>query len=1140
MRSHPILTVVSLLSRFAGEAALAKLRSLPAFRFAVILLGWLALGQALALRTSRAQDEEKPAPSIAPRSGNQPTTAADEPLRILWLRNPATGELVPVPGLTIDEYDKLDRIRRGLPPETTAPPSYVLSDLKLTGKAKGASVACELTLDLELRDDRWARIPLGLSRAVIRSAPNEENWLVAPDNASDGFILWAKGASGDKKTLKLPFDYPLDISAEVTRLQLPLPRARTATADFTIEANDATLRIEGSGTIDSSKFAAGVGEIHCSGFASNFDLTWKPKSQPTTSAPWLEAAGPIEIRVDGRRQIRADARLRIRTFGAMAQPLRIQLPKGMRLSPDAAQVSPLVRSQSIANSSADTTASHQVLELNLDPAAPSDFELRVQAESDGPIAPDVTKLSLEGFEVIGAKRQWGYVDLFLTPDWYVAAGQAPAIRRVDVESGATTDSAFARSRFEYAAQGASILVSARLPRTLVEPSYDVTIESGQMRLEGVFKYRFRGPSAGGVAIDLADWNLERVSSPDAAFLVDDIQQNGSKLITPLSPQPLPAGAESTLRVEARRNGGEAIAQLRLPQPTASVETPAIVRVLSDVNLEITPRSTEFKGVSVDSAASSPNSPQQRGQFVYRTRPGVEQPLLAFDVQVRKQSLVQTVTTQLTLTGRRSINVQHEVQLNIAYEPMREITLDIPLAIASLESVQVMLDDQPLQRNDAVQNEVADENGQTWTRCRYGLPQAYLGPLKFSIQFPFVVPASLDEAAQYHLPLPKLLTMSQLQSKAQQLIVRDSTESIQVNSREWSPELLDESFRTTDGSRRYSSVAPRTQIVFQLAQAQTQTAQVNRCERWWLQTTLSDTTRNDRLCIRMNNWSSPLRIRLPEGCDPGSLVAAVDGAKEELPQSLNKDRIVTLNAGRSAANKSHVIELWYQCDSKSLGWGAAILDAPALVGDEMHDRIYWQLLTPADWYSLRRPAGWTFEYATGIRDGWWGVGPSLEQDELEKWVGATSQSLPPKELNQYLFSALSPHPSISLLLAPRRDLWLFGLGSLFFFGALLIHISSLRRPIVFLALATLAAAVIVFEPHWCIAVAQFLIVGLGITLVVWMLRATLAPKQITPIRSATSRSGARSLDTSALPPDSASVPRRGSSISGAPAPAGPAP
>lgn len=1114
------------------------LRPLLGNWFAVILAGWLVSWHSYGVAVSQEQSDEKSAKQIGAATGNQDATTTQDPLKILWLRNPATGELVPVPGLTIDEYDKLDRIRRGLPAEAAVPPNFLLSELKVSGNAKGRLFSGEMVLELELRDDHWARIPLGLSRAVIRSIPSEKEWLVAPDGASDGLILWAKGKEGDKKTLRLEFDHPIEVANESTQLKMALPRARTASANLTIETSESSFRLESAGKIDSTKFSEGVGEVYCSGFTSTLDLTWKPTTKPAANSGWLEAAGPTEIRVDGRRQIRADARIRIRTFGSFEQPLRIKLPSGMRYSADAAQISPFVRSQSTRNSPADGSTQNSILELHLDPSAPSEFELRIQAESDSPISPDATTLKLEGFEVLGAKRQWGYFDLLLTSDWYVAAGQPTAVRRVDVEPGAAADMLFARSRFEFASSGSYIVVAARLPRTLVEPTYDVTIESGQLRLEAELKYRFRGPSAGAVEIDLADWNFENISSPDGAFLVDDIQQNGTKLLIPISPQPLNAGVDSVLRLEGRRDSEGAIARLRLPQPTANVETPAIVRVHSDVNMDITPRSGDFKGVAVDSASSLTSLPQQRTQFAYRTRPGAELPLLAFDVQVRKQFLLQSLNTQLSLAGPRTINVQHNIQLNVSYEPMRDITLDLPVPIAALESAQVLLDDQPLQRTDAVENEVVDENGYHWTRCKYSLPRAILGPLTVSIQLPVVVRQAEDEEAIYHLPLPKLLTSSQVQSKRQQLEIQDATQTIQLESSDWSSDLLDDTVRTGDSARRFSASTPQESIELKLAEVRAQAKVNNHCERWWLQTTIGENLRHDRLCVQLSTWLLPLQIRLPEGVNSRSLIIAVDGNRESLSQDSVDDRVVVLRPPRDGAKKSRVVEFWYQCEIPHLSWGKLNLDGPSFIGEESYHQIFWQLLTPADWYSLRRPPGWTLEYSAGVKDRWGNVSPALSQKDLEKWVGASSQGSPPVELNSYLFSSFKPRSSLSLFLAPRRELWFFGLGLIFAFGTLLIQFPVIRRPIVLLILPFAAAAAVIFDPNWSMAIVQFLIVGLASTVVVWILKVSFTSKRVVPVRPAPSRSHVRSIETAALPSDSASSPRRGSSISASPASVGP--
>lgn len=1129
---------------------MAKLRPLPALLSAMSFWLWL-LGT-----SSLLAQVEQPSPPISANGGgmNQDPASTGSPknggtkngdsaggnlLKIFWLKNPTTGELVPVPGFTIDEYDKLDRIRRGLP--LSKPPNFLLSELQLTGRTRGDQLQCTLTLEVELRDEEWARIPLGLPRAALRSAPSEENWLTSPDATGEGFVLWAKGKAGEKKTLQLEFDYPLEATSAMTRLQLPLPRARRESATISIEGNDAAPRIEGTGIINSQKVENGVLDVACSGFGSLLDLSWRPKTRPAETESWMEAAGAVEVRVDGRRQIRADARLRIRSFGTLAQPLRVRLPRSMRLTPDAPLISPYVRSQVLAQNTPEAVAGDfHVLELTIDPAAPGEFELRLQAESDSPIAPEATSVLLDGFEVLGAKRHWGIIDLFFTSDWYLAAEQASALRRLDVEQNAAADSNFLRARFEYASQPAQIQMAARLPRTLVEPSYEVFIESGQLRLEGVLKYRFRGPSAGRIEVDLADWTLERLSSPDSTFLVDDAEQEGSRLIIPMSPQAVSAGSETTLRLEARRSIGEGAVQLRLPQVSANVEAPAIVRVLSDINLEITPRSGEFKGVSVDAPASTSSLPPQRGQFAYRTRPGSDPPLLAFDVQVRRQSLLLEPFTQLTLLAPRTIAVTHEMRLQAAYEPLREVVLDLPGTPSEVDLYRVDLDDAPLEILDTIENPMPDEQGVIWTRRRFSLPQAMLGAIKLTIQYRLEPSEPTTDAEPYPIHLPRLVAMSPIQGKPHRLSLRGSAFAVEVDAAVWSPELLETADDDAGREARYTSLKVQPQIALVMKPSPPVVQRGNRCDRWWLQTTLSAGARNDRLCIRLGSWTAPLRLRLPNHVDLSSIRVAVDGVEVTPPSVASRE--LSLAPPGEGEDRPHVAEIWYQCASPLLAWGTGSLEEPELVEEKLYDRRYWQLITPPEWYSLTRPMGWTWERVGGLREWSWLSSGAMEQSDLEQWVGATTQTPPPADVNQYLYSTVSSEPGLTLLFAPRRELWLLALGSVFVLCAMMLYVAWLRSPIVFLALASAAAAVVVWEPHWRVGVAQLVVAALAVSLCIWLLRSLFVPQRTSlPARIAAARSGARLPETAAYAGDSGSGPvRRGSSISGATAPAGPAP
>lgn len=1133
-RAHVHNFVVSLLSRSAGEAALARVRLLPAFQLLLALV-FGVMAAPLVSQEPPVKTFEPVSPSKTPSKPSD--QASNDPLRILWLKNPVTGELVPVAGLTIDEYDKLDRIQRGLPPEMALPPNYVLGELNLAARIEGGHSECELNLEVELRDDAWARIPLNLNKAMLRAAPGEAEWFVAPDTASDGYVLWAKGRAGEKKTLTLPFSMPTIAGASSTRLQLPLPRARTARSKVTIAPGEFVAKLEGSGAIDATRQSNNSTEVDCSGFSSLLDLSWSPKSTAGSESPWMEAVGDVDIHVDGRRQVRIDAKYRIRTFGSLAQPLRIRLPERMRLSPNAGPISPLVRSQSLASSPPQPNPAQQVLELTFDAALPTDFEIRVQAESDGPIAAEAAKLSLGQIEILDAKRHSGVVDLFLTSDWFVASEQPAGIRRIDVENDGTTDANFLRSRFEYSAQPTAIQISARLPRTLVEPGYDLFLEANQARLEGVLKYRFRGPSTGRVEIDLGDWEFDRLQSPDAAFLIEDAEQQDNRLMVPLAPQQSTASGDSTLRIYLRRPLSGAAVQMGLPRPAASVDAAAIVRVFSDTNLEISPRLSDLKGVSIDTSLPD-SAPQLRGQFAFRTRPSVDKAVLAFDVEVRKQSILLDTTTQLELSTSNSISVEHSLRMNIAYEPLRELRLELPIPAAAITSTRVLLDDLVLNCNDMVENDSESTDGLIWTTCRYDLPQSYLGALNLTIQYPFAVP-QLKGAQTLTVPLPKFVTTSAVQAKPHQLVVRDSARRVQVDTADWSPNLF-EIAASSNLDDRYFSLEQRAMVRIILRESRPDFVGQNRCDRMWLQTTLGRTARHDRLCIRMTSWSTPLLVQLPENVKPSTVVVAINGEAEALEELNQRESKLTISASPSKSGAGRVVEIWYQCDLSKWNWGGLSLDAPSVLDIQPQERSFWHLIVPPDWYSLVTPPGWTMERGNPVDFPLWQSRSESDQLELEKWTGASTQTAPSSKHNQYLYGATDFQSELALMLAPRRAVWFTGLGIVFCVGTLLVYVRWARRPFSILILLFAAAAMLIFQPNWGPAVVQFVILGGVMAMLVGVLRMLLSPEKAVFAGSTPSRSSAPKLAATEAPHDSQTALRRGSSVRSASVATGPAP
>src|SRR4029453_18322818 len=115
------------------------------------------------------QAQPTPAPATTPiappptADSNRTAPVEASPLDTFLLRD-SKGNLVPVPDLPFEEFERLLRIKRGLAPQ--APPGFTLDKLTATGTVESNRADLEITLSIRSREAGLLRVPLGLEKAI--------------------------------------------------------------------------------------------------------------------------------------------------------------------------------------------------------------------------------------------------------------------------------------------------------------------------------------------------------------------------------------------------------------------------------------------------------------------------------------------------------------------------------------------------------------------------------------------------------------------------------------------------------------------------------------------------------------------------------------------------------------------------------------------------------------------------------------------------------------------------------------------------------------------------------------------------------------------------------------------------------------
>ncbi|MEX0585825.1 MAG: hypothetical protein WD176_04235, partial [Pirellulales bacterium] len=174
---------------------------------------------------------KKPAPSKAEPSANGSMGEAVSEVRpeIYYLKN-KDGVLQAVPGFQFEDFMRLYNLKVELE-RSGRPARYSLERLELSGAARDDRAELEAQVTIATQDSQWVRVPLGLAPAMMTekadySGPGEQ--IVDFDAREGGYVVWLRGAAGQRHTLKLKLLTGVIKTNDQWKLALSVPRSVTA------------------------------------------------------------------------------------------------------------------------------------------------------------------------------------------------------------------------------------------------------------------------------------------------------------------------------------------------------------------------------------------------------------------------------------------------------------------------------------------------------------------------------------------------------------------------------------------------------------------------------------------------------------------------------------------------------------------------------------------------------------------------------------------------------------------------------------------------------------------------------------------------------------------------------------------------
>jgi len=1015
----------------------------------------------------------RPAPESAPAAATKPPERPpEEVLPPLYYLPDQDGKLQAVPGFRFEDFIELYKLRSALA-QPDRKPRYTMERLAISGTVAGEQADLTIQCTLRAQGDQPVRVPLWLNQGILRDRVGHEGpgqFLVTYEEQRDGYVCWLEGASGEHQhQLTARMLMPLGTAGVGRRLRLLVPRATASELKLKVPVAEAVARVsEGAALLAPRAVGRDATELTVVGLAGEVEVAWwAAEAKPTEPPAELEAIGAVLARIDGR-QVASEATLTVRSYGGSFDRFRVRLPRGAELVPGSSLGYTVARPD-VQHGAGDAARTVEV-QLAKKTAGPVEVQLSARQPYDS----GKGWQELSGFEVIEAARQWGHLAVAPSGDWRLVLGPSRSARQVDQlpESLRSDDVA---AGFEYFAQpyALSVRLAPRKTHLIVEPEYLVFVESDNVRLETRLKYTIHGAKVFALDLKLGDWQFDHVE-PEQLVAVDAVAGSPSQTLSLPLQQPSTGQLELLLRAHRPLARGLKKLQFSLPQPVANTVGPASVAIIPADNVELTPDSQATTGLTREPVIPQMRLPQrQQEPFFYRGDSA--KAVFAAEVKVHPRSVAVELTSRIQLDAKAA-QVAQTFRYAIAYEPLDRLSFEVPQALAGPGAWTAELNGQKLVPV-LVPERGARPLAPGAVRMAVVLPQAFIGACQLLVRHATPMtgsppPEGVPLAVPLVMPLDAKLSANRLELTAPPgLDARP-----QEQQAEWKPSSEERPGPGLLPGAAWECDGPAGQVVLRVSGESASGAAQTVIEQAWIQTWLTQTARQDRAVLRFRSDQPRVRLRVPVGAAVNLEAILLDG--KPVPAQPAGDNGLTVDLG-GPSRPWRVLELGYHFPAGRAPRGTMEFEFPQIEPGAWFRRLYWQLILPPAEHLVWAPPGLTREETWAWGDWGWPRRPTLDQPELEAWIGAAEQTPPPDGANQYLFSGMGRIDAAEVSTAGRSWIVLICSGATLIAGLLLIYVPGFRHPAALLlaAVALVAAGAIWPEPTRLLAQAG----GLGLML-----------------------------------------------------------
>ena len=562
-----------------------------------------------------------------------------------------------------------------------------------------------------------------------------------------------------------------------------------------------------------------------------------------------------------------------------------------------------------------------------------------------------------------------------------------------------------------------------------------------------------------------------------------VLKESSRITIQLARTDKPIAEDFEIRIEMHQpiSTGDTSFSIDLPSTKNVVASPATLTVIPADNIDLTLRSEEIKGLIEESAPPDiENAATGQTPIFYVEESSSTDAVFAGDFEVRTRVIAANVANTLRVT-ENSLAIEQRFELDISYEPLRQLKFSIPEAVP-IDQIHFF---------ELVSEAASATNGVLPERPLSVLeivPADELGMVEVTVDLLEDRLAPCSIAARYALPINPGATGDLLPLKLIRLAIDPSitigtsnlrlvaAEKVEVEliSSGWDT-LIDDLTHPSSRDQLFqiSGDVEEVEIVVRLVHTPQMTATV--LEKFWLQSYLSHSMRQDRACFQLRTNSEKIQVQLPAGATLVGVV--VQGKKQPNPEP-SAEGVVTIELNPQESGNTYSVEVWYWFTALDVPVARLTVAPPTLVGVKHARRIYWQLILPRDEHLLIPPTTLTPEYVWRWNVNHWGRYSTRRQADLEAIMDATRWESPPDQsVNQYLFTSVGPLLPVEFITASRGSLTLVLSLSVLVAGLCLIYFSWARHPASLLLVGVLVVSLGFAFPEPIILGAQAAALGI---------------------------------------------------------------